>query len=232
MKDNSWHDNFELLLKEIKSSMNGQVIGNLLKETPTGKFANAWRSALDKSGLKEEESSTGFNLAMAVKDEDEILSMKKTALLSSKAMKKFARRMWGIIDEDNDKVKHSQLAGEIESNIDEPSKMGSSNLDESACESVVTSVQSGSGCKLSRNEALDKEEEILSYDNIFSSPRFPANVGLSSDIPFTGDSSSELASKDTEIFCERASKRLFSRDTRSFGTVDFIFVVFREALRF
>lgn len=103
---------------------------------------------------------------MAVKDEEEILSLKKTAHLSTKAMKKFTKRMWGIIDEDKEKVKHSKLASEIENNIDDPASMGTKNFDENACESVVTSVQSGSGCKLSRNEALDKEEDHLSYDAI------------------------------------------------------------------
>ena len=166
VKDNSWHDNFQNLFTEIKSSMNGQVIGTLLKEEPSGKFAVAWQNALKKSGLKEEEASTGFNLAMAVKDKDEVLSLKKTALLSTKAMKKFAKRMWSIIDEDKEKVKHSTLASEIENHVEDPTSMGQKNFDEQSCESVVTSVQSGSDCKLSRNLALDKEEENLSYDNI------------------------------------------------------------------
>lgn len=60
VKANDWHENFETLLKEIKNSMNGQVLGNLLKEAPTGKFALAWQTALKKSGLKEEEASTGL----------------------------------------------------------------------------------------------------------------------------------------------------------------------------
>lgn len=51
-------------------------IGTIVKENPTGKFVDEWRKALDASATKPEISdiTPAMSTAMAVKDEDELVS--------------------------------------------------------------------------------------------------------------------------------------------------------------
>ena len=166
--DNQWSDNFTELTKAIQASLKGSVLASLVKETPVGPFAAAWKATVDKSGVQVVSASTGINLAVAVKSDEEIQNVKKASYLSYKAIKAFSKRMWKVIDDDKGTFKHSALAKDVDDDLDDPAnRMGVSNADTDLVEPCYTPlVQSGSECKVSINQSGEMENEDLSFDLI------------------------------------------------------------------
>lgn len=85
-KKDSGEQQMQELLGVLRSSGSSPVVGTLLKEQHTGALVEAWASALRDSGLATVEIAAGLAAAMAVKDEEEIKSVRKAALLASSAL--------------------------------------------------------------------------------------------------------------------------------------------------
>ena len=168
VKAEEYGANCATLIAAVKASLDGATLGTLLKESPGGKFAASWAKALEKTSIATVDCSTGINLALAVKTEDEIMNIRKASHLSYKAMKAFSKRMWTVVDEDKGTFKHSELAAEIDANLEDPTeRMQVKNVDKDMVESCYTpTVQSGPKCKVSLNEGAEMENEKMSFDLI------------------------------------------------------------------
>jgi nucleosome binding factor SPN SPT16 subunit len=100
------------------------VVGALPKEKPTGAFASAWLAALAGAGVAVVDVAAGLGEAMAVKDADEIMNVKKAGFLVSSALTKVGlKEVEEAVDAER-RVKHSKLAEAVEAAISEPAKMG------------------------------------------------------------------------------------------------------------
>ncbi|RKO90481.1 FACT complex subunit SPT16 N-terminal lobe domain-containing protein, partial [Blyttiomyces helicus] len=109
-------DLFAKAVQAIAGSNDGKTIGVVAKDRFDGKFITEWKSAIEKSGKKfdEVDISGGIATLMAVKDEDELRSVRLAGKLCSIYMKDyFVPEMSDILDEDR-KVKHSKLSRDME----------------------------------------------------------------------------------------------------------------------
>lgn len=98
------------------------VVGSIVKETPEGKLLEAWDEKLKGSEFQIVDVSGGFSEIFAVKDEAEIISIKKAAFLSASVLKNVVvPRLEVIIDEEK-KVTHSGLMEDTEKAILDPQK--------------------------------------------------------------------------------------------------------------
>lgn len=98
------------------------VVGSIVKETPEGKLLEAWDEKLKGSEFQIVDASGGFSEVFAVKDEAEIISIKKAAFLSASVLKNVVvPRLEVIIDEEK-KVTHSGLMEDTEKAILDPQK--------------------------------------------------------------------------------------------------------------
>lgn len=98
------------------------VVGSIVKETPEGKLLEAWDEKLKGSEFQIVDVSGGFSEVFAVKDEAEIISIKKAAFLSASVLKNVVvPRLEVIIDEEK-KVTHSGLMEDTEKAILDPQK--------------------------------------------------------------------------------------------------------------
>lgn len=98
------------------------VVGSIVKEAPEGKLLEAWAEKLKGSMFQIVDVSGGFSEIFAVKDEAEIISIKKAAFLSASVLKNVVvPRLEVIIDEEK-KVTHSGLMEDTEKAILDPQK--------------------------------------------------------------------------------------------------------------
>ena len=133
-------DDFKIgvLLKEFKSNDNAWEGSNLA----------GWKKALKSDSLtKVVDVTGGISLAMAVKDQLELVLFKKSSVLSNKVLKHgFVPKIEDIIDDDA-KVTHKKLAADIEGIIKDPSKIKLNVPKESVESCYFPIVQSGGVCR-------------------------------------------------------------------------------------
>lgn len=111
------------LLAIAKGVATDALLGHLPKDKHEGKFFEVWNSTLEKSGLRTTDVAGGVGDLLAVKDDKEILNIKKAAFLASKVMKDFVIvRIEDILDKEK-KVKHSKLSEATEEVISDPGKI-------------------------------------------------------------------------------------------------------------
>lgn len=120
------NDSGSAQMEEICESMSKArvpvVVGSIVKEIPEGKLLEAWAEKLKGSGFQVVDVSGGFSEIFAVKDEAEIISIKKAAFLSASVLKNVVvPRLEVIIDEEK-KVTHSGLMEDTEKAILDPQK--------------------------------------------------------------------------------------------------------------
>lgn len=120
------NDSGSAQMEAICESMNRAgvpvVVGSIVKETPEGKLLEAWDEKLKGSKFQIVDVSGGFSEVFAVKDEAEIISIKKAAFLSASVLKNVVvPRLEVIIDEEK-KVTHSGLMEDTEKAILDPQK--------------------------------------------------------------------------------------------------------------
>ncbi|KAI9316735.1 FACT complex subunit-domain-containing protein [Dichotomocladium elegans] len=110
------------LYTPILEMLDGKRVGTVGKDKFTGKNVQEWNTALEKSGKKfeEVEITAALSACLAVKDEDEVRTMKTASKLSSNVMKHyFIDEMSTIIDEER-QVSHEKLSEETEAILDDP----------------------------------------------------------------------------------------------------------------
>lgn len=120
------NDSGSAQMEEICESMSRAgvpvVVGSIAKETPEGKLLEAWDEKLKGSEFQIVDVSGGFSEIFAVKDEAEIISIKKAAFLSASVLKNVVvPRLEVIIDEEK-RVTHSGLMEDTEKAILDPQK--------------------------------------------------------------------------------------------------------------
>ncbi|CAI0465618.1 unnamed protein product [Linum tenue] len=102
----------------------GPVVGNIAREAPEGKLLETWTQKLGNESFQLGDITAGLSDLFAVKDNDELMCVRKAAYLSASVMKKVVvPKLENVIDEEK-KVAHSALMDETEKSILEPAKAG------------------------------------------------------------------------------------------------------------
>lgn len=102
----------------------GPIVGNIARETPEGKLLETWADRLQNSGFQLSDVTNGLSELFAVKDQEEIMNVKKAGYLTYNVMNKIVvPKLENVIDEEK-KVTHSLLMDEAEKAILEPTKAG------------------------------------------------------------------------------------------------------------
>lgn len=126
-------EQFNILLKVAGEAADVKV-GILLKESTYKKkedsdssmkqdITYSWEEAMDAHKIEVVDVAGGLSLAMAQKDEEELDLLKKSAVLTNKVLKHgFIPKIEEVIDQEI-KIAHDTLATDIESIIEDPSKI-------------------------------------------------------------------------------------------------------------
>lgn len=111
------------LVSIIKESSSNPIIGTVVKEKPSGKFADAWSEVISNSSIPLVDIAHNLGSIMSRKDSEEILCVKKAAFLLTNAINKTAiKDIENTIDQEKE-VTHAKLADRLEAVILEPSKI-------------------------------------------------------------------------------------------------------------
>jgi nucleosome binding factor SPN SPT16 subunit len=115
-------DNFNRLITSLKKT-GVKNFGYLAKEKSENSYLNRFLQSLDENDAEKVDITAALGLFFAGKDETELDLCKRAAIMSNKVMKHgFIERMESILEDDK-KVKHSDLAKELEGIITDPSKI-------------------------------------------------------------------------------------------------------------
>lgn len=157
VRDRSDEDkaNFAKLIEVIKGSKKGKTLGVFSKENYPGAFMDAWRSALKSESFDTVDVSATAAYVMCPKEDTEILTIKKAALVSQDVFAKFLKeQIMEIIDSDK-KVKHSKLAEGVDTAISD--KKYVQNVDVTQVDMCYPAIiQSGGNYSLKFSVVSDK----------------------------------------------------------------------------
>eukprot|EP00566_Odontella_aurita_P036470 CAMPEP_0113591852 /NCGR_PEP_ID=MMETSP0015_2-20120614/37504_1 /TAXON_ID=2838 /ORGANISM="Odontella" /LENGTH=1043 /DNA_ID=CAMNT_0000498289 /DNA_START=184 /DNA_END=3311 /DNA_ORIENTATION=- /assembly_acc=CAM_ASM_000160 len=168
-------ENFETLMKEVEAAEGDgeneskKKVGVLKKELSaginTGPILTGWQKALDESeNVELVDVTPGVGLALAVKDAVELDLIKKSSVLSNKVLKHgVIPRIEEIIDSEQS-ITHEALANEIESTVEDPSKIKLKVPKEDVQTCYFPIVQSGGEYDL--KISAQPTEKALKYDVI------------------------------------------------------------------
>ncbi|XP_043701550.1 FACT complex subunit SPT16-like isoform X2 [Telopea speciosissima] len=139
------------------------VVGHIAKEAPEGNLLETWAEKLKNSSFQLSDVTNGFSELFAVKDNNELTSMKKAAYLTASAMKNvIIPKLEKVIDEEKN-VTHSSLMDDTEKAILDPArakvKLKAENVD--ICYPPV--FQSGGEFDL--RPSASSNDENLYYDS-------------------------------------------------------------------
>lgn len=142
---------------------NGPIVGNIARETPEGKLLETWADRLQNSGFQLCDVTNGLSELFAVKDQEEIMNVKKAGYLTYNVMNKIVvPKLENVIDEEK-KVTHSLLMDEAEKAILEPTKAGVKLRAENVDICYPPIFQSGGAFDLRPSAASN--DELLYYDS-------------------------------------------------------------------
>ncbi|CAN0857324.1 FACT complex subunit SPT16 [Linum grandiflorum] len=146
-----------------KADSGGPVVGHIAREAPEGKLLETWSQKLGNDGFQLVDISAGLSDLFAVKDNDELMCIKKAAFLSANVMKKVVvPKLENVIDEEK-KVAHSNLMDETEKAILEPTKAGVKLKAENVDICYPPIFQSGGEFDLRPSAASN--DDLLYYDS-------------------------------------------------------------------
>jgi len=111
------------IVEAIKASGESPVIGSLTKEKPSGSFAEAWEAAVGKSGVPVVDVAKAVGSVLAVKDDDEVINVKKAAFLLTKAMEETAVKEIEKAADQDSAISHDKLSAKMAAVLDDPSKI-------------------------------------------------------------------------------------------------------------
>lgn len=141
----------------------GPIVGNIARETPEGKLLETWADRLQNSGFQLSDVTNGLSELFAVKDQEEIMNVKKAGYLTYNVMNKIVvPKLENVIDEEK-KVTHSLLMDEAEKAILEPTKAGVKLRAENVDICYPPIFQSGGAFDLRPSAASN--DELLYYDS-------------------------------------------------------------------
>lgn len=147
--------NFDKLIEVIKSSKKGKSLGVFAKDNFQGEFCDSWRAALKGKDFEQVDVSTSLGYIMSVKEDSEILTVKKACLVTSDVFNKYLKdHILEIIDGEK-KVKHAKLAEGVEQALTD--KKYVSNVDSSQLDMCYPAIiQSGGQYSLKFSAVSDK----------------------------------------------------------------------------
>ncbi|GFR48098.1 hypothetical protein Agub_g9783 [Astrephomene gubernaculifera] len=111
------------LLDAAREAEAHPVLGQLPKDKHTGKLIEVWNAAVANSGLQQVDVNGGVADLLACKDANEILNVKKAALLAAKAMQNWVVPKVEDVVDSGKKTKHSKLSEMCEEVITDPTKV-------------------------------------------------------------------------------------------------------------
>ncbi|KAF5745923.1 FACT complex subunit SPT16 [Tripterygium wilfordii] len=146
-----------------EDSHNTKVIGYIAREEPEGNLLEAWAKKLKKTSFQLIDATNALSDLFAVKDDGEILNVKKAAYLTVNVMKNVVvPKLENVIDAEKE-VTHSSLMDDTEKAILEPArakvKLKADNVD--ICYPPI--FQSGGEFDLRPSAASNNE--LLYYDS-------------------------------------------------------------------
>ncbi|KAL7031963.1 hypothetical protein ACKWTF_007185 [Chironomus riparius] len=98
----------------MKASKKGKTIGVFVKDVFPGEFCESWRAYIKEKDFEQIDVSGALGWIMCVKEESEVLTVKKACLVTVDVFNKYLKdHIMEIIDADK-KVKHSKLAEGVE----------------------------------------------------------------------------------------------------------------------
>lgn len=147
--------NFEKLIEVMKSAKAGKTIGVFLKDQYKNEFCESWRAALEGKGFTQVDISSPLGWIMAVKEDSEVLTVKKACLVTVDVFNKYLKdHILEIIDADK-KVKHSKLSEGVEQALTD--KKYVSSVDQSQLDMCYPAIiQSGGNYSLKFSVQSDK----------------------------------------------------------------------------
>ncbi|KAF2214519.1 hypothetical protein CERZMDRAFT_95783 [Cercospora zeae-maydis SCOH1-5] len=110
---------FEKINETIKSA--GKKVGTLPKEQSGGPFVTEWKSAFSEisKDVEEYDISTALSSAMAIKDENELRSIRNASSASAYLMREyFVETMSDILDKEK-KITHKAFATKVSNKLDD-----------------------------------------------------------------------------------------------------------------
>ncbi|KAJ4721704.1 FACT complex subunit SPT16 [Melia azedarach] len=141
----------------------GPVIGNIARETPEGKLLETWADKLKNTGLQLSDITNGLSDLFAIKDQEEIINVKKASYLTYNVMNKIVVPMLENVIDEEKKISHSSLMDETEKAILEPTKAGVKLRAENVDICYPPIFQSGGEFDLRLSAASN--DELLYYDS-------------------------------------------------------------------
>ncbi|KAK0591966.1 hypothetical protein LWI29_010894 [Acer saccharum] len=137
------------------------IVGYISRETPEGKLLETWDDRLKNTGFQLSDVTNGLSDLFAVKDQDEIMNVKKAGYLTYSVMNKIVvPKLENVIDEEK-KISHSSLMDETEKAILEPTKAGSKAYEAllKAQEAAISALKPGNKVSAAYQAALSVVEK-------------------------------------------------------------------------
>ncbi|CAB1345489.1 unnamed protein product [Coregonus sp. 'balchen'] len=169
-KNESNKVNFEKMVEAIRASKEGKTVGVFSKDKFPGDYMKSWNDMITAEGLEKVSKggmwgkglkeggvdiSAVVAYTIAVKEDGELVLMRKAAAVTSDVYSKFFKeRVMEIVDAD-EKVRHSKLAESVEKAIEEKKFLG--GADPSTVEMCYPPIiQSGGNYSLKFSVVSDK----------------------------------------------------------------------------
>ncbi|KAG5683886.1 hypothetical protein PVAND_013146 [Polypedilum vanderplanki] len=147
--------NFDKLVEVMEGSKKGKTVGVFSKDNFPGEFCESWRAHLKKKDFEQIDVSGAFGWIMCVKEESEILTIKKACLVTVDVFNKYLKdHIMEIIDADK-KVKHSKLAEGVDQALSDKKYVSGVDLSQlDMCYPPI--IQSGGNYSLKFSAVSDK----------------------------------------------------------------------------
>lgn len=158
-------ENYKIITDALKES--GEKVGVLTKESPQGELVTSFQKALDDTKLEQVDVTKGIEIALSVKELEELENIRWAGALTSKIFKlKFMEDMEMIID-DEKKVSHEKISNDIEEVFEDPTKVKVS-IDPADIEPCYPPIVQ-SGGKYDLKPSAQSDSDHLKYDVIICS---------------------------------------------------------------
>ncbi|KAK3882667.1 hypothetical protein Pcinc_012963 [Petrolisthes cinctipes] len=147
--------NITKLVDAIKGSKSGSKIGVYAKDKFSSELIDAWRKAVKEGNFEQLDMSSSMAVVMSVKDDSEIITIKKACNATVEVFSKYLKeQIMDIIDRDK-KVKHAKLAEGVEQAMTDKKYVGSFDIQQvEPCYPPI--IQSGGNYALKFSVSSDK----------------------------------------------------------------------------
>ncbi|KAK4742442.1 hypothetical protein SAY87_000443 [Trapa incisa] len=154
------------ILNAISSTSKGEarpVIGYPVREAPEGKLLETWIEKMKSANVQLSDVTNGLSDLFAIKDDSELLNIKKAAHLTANVMKNYVVPKFEFVIDEEKKVTHSSLMDDTEKVIQDPSKAKVKLKPENVDICYPPIFQSGG--KFDLRPSAASNEDLLYYDS-------------------------------------------------------------------